>query len=155
MTDTAHSSLPTATQAAQHPAMAPGLLALRALLASGVAVMAALAITYVVRATLNANAFESAGTTSGAGAPNSGALSAGVCIATLLAVVVLELLRRVSPRPFAAFSVVMALAYLAFFGVSATSGLTASQIAGQLLVCLPLAVVIGALASWATGVHPE
>jgi hypothetical protein len=159
MTDTAHTTLPTAAKHARRPvmpmSMSPGMLLLRGLVAAGVAVLAGLAITYLVRVMLNADAFQSAGSVNGAGFPNSGALSAGIAIATLLAVVVLEMLGRVTPRPFTAFAAIMALGYLAFFGVSATSGLAASQIAGQLLVALPLAVVIMALASLATGIQPD
>jgi len=155
MIDTAHTARPTAAPQARPPAMSPGLVLTRALLACAVAITAGLTITYLARVTLNLDAFQNPGTTGGF--PNSGALTVGIIVATLLAVVVLELLRQVSPRPFAAFAVIMALGYVAFFCVSAfvTSGLTASQIAGQLVVCLPLAIVIAALASWTTGVYPD
>ncbi|QMU78028.1 hypothetical protein GXW83_22335 [Streptacidiphilus sp. PB12-B1b] len=154
MIDTAHTALPNAAPGTRRPSWSPALVMTRGLLASGVAVMAGLAITYLVRVMVNVNAFENSDSIN-SGFPNTGALSAGVCIATLLAVGVLYLLGRVSPRPFAAFAVIMGLSYLAFLGVSVTSGLTASQISGQLLVCLPLAVVIAGLASWATGIHPD
>jgi hypothetical protein len=152
MIDTAHTAAPASR--ARHPVLPPGAVLVRGLAASAVAIGAAFTITYLVRVLFNANAFEDAGG-SGSGFPNSGALSVGVLVATLLAVLVLQLLQRVTDRPFAAFAVVLALGYLAFFGVSATSSLTASQIAGQLLVALPLAAVIAGLASWATGVRPE
>ena len=91
MTDTAHTTLPTAAKHARRPvmpmSMSPGMLLLRGLVAAGVAVLAGLAITYLVRVMLNADAFQSAGSVNGAGFPNSGALSAGIAIATLLAVV--------------------------------------------------------------------
>jgi len=154
MTTIPHTNLPVSAPVARRPTMSPGLVLVRGLLAAVAGLFAGLAITYMIRVMLNVDAFENSAAIN-QGFPNSGALSAGVVIATLLAVLVLYLLGRVSPRPFAVFSVVLALGYCAFLGVSMTSGLTASQITGQLLVCLPLAVVIAALASWATGVHPD
>jgi len=145
---------PTAAPVAQRPTMSPGILLLRALLACAAAVLAALSITLVIRAVLNVDAFQDAGAIS-EGFPNSGALSVGVITATLLAVLVLQLLLRFSPKPFAAFLGVMTLGYLAFLGVSVTSNLTRSQITGQLIVCLGLAAVITVLASWVTGVGPD
>lgn len=152
MIDTTHTALPAGRPQTQRPAMSPGLVLLRALLASGVAILAGLTLTYLVRVTLNLNAFQDTGSV---GFPNSGALSAGICITTLLAVVVLELLLRVTPHAFGALAAIMALGYLAFLGVSVTGNLTASQITGQLLVGIPLAMVITVLAAWAVGVLPE
>jgi hypothetical protein len=155
MIDTSHTAaLPSASPVGRRPVMAPGIVLLRGLIAAGAAIMAGLSLTYMIRVMINLDAFQNPSAAYTSGFPNSGAVSAGVCIATLLAVAVLQLLQRVTPRPFEAFLVIMGLGYLAFFGVSVTSSLTGSQIAGQLLVCLPLAVVIAALASWATGVHP-
>ena len=154
MTNAAHTALPAATQEAEPAAMSPGMLVLRGLLASGAAVLAGLVVTYLVRVTVNANAFENAGSVS-EGYANSGALSAGFCIATLLAVLVLHLLQRVSTRPFTVFSVIMMLGYLAFLGISFTSGLTDSQLGGQLLVGVLMMGVIAVLASWATGVSMD
>ncbi|MBC3841013.1 hypothetical protein GXW82_14185 [Streptacidiphilus sp. 4-A2] len=78
--------------------MAPGIVLLRGVLAIGAAILAVLAITPIIRDMLNVNAFQD-GTSVNGGFPNSGALSAGVGIATLLAIVVLQLLQRVTPQP--------------------------------------------------------
>ncbi|MFC1414726.1 hypothetical protein ACEZCY_36790 [Streptacidiphilus sp. N1-12] len=147
---------PTAPPAARpgvggYAALSPGTVLMRALLASGAALMAGLVLTYLVRQTLNANAFQDAGQVN-EGFPNSGALSVGIIVATLLAVAVLYLLPRVTNYPFGFFALIMTLGYLAFLGVSFTSTLTDSQIAGQLLVCGLLAIVIAIVASWASGV---
>ena len=148
---TARTAVPAAPPKAGPAALAPGTVLMRALLASFAALMAGLVITFIVRSTLNANAFQNAGQAT-EGFPNSGALSVGIIVATLLAVAVLYLLPRVTTRPFTVFAVIMTLGYLAFLGVSFTSDLTNSQIGGQLLVCVPLAIVIAGLASWASGV---
>ena len=156
MIDTTHTPLPTAPPGPRPPAMSPGLVLLRALLASGVAVLAGLSITYLVRVMLNLDAFQNPDVAY-TGFPNSGALTVGIITATLLAVAVLEVLSHVSPRPFLAFLAVLGLGYVLFFCLSAfvIPGLTASQIAGQLVACLPMAMVIAFLASWVTGVHPD
>ena len=148
---TTNTALRPARPGVGHAALSPGTVLIRALLASGAALMAGLVLTYIVRSTLNANAFQNAGQAT-EGFPNSGALSVGIIVATLLAVAVLYLLPRVTTRPFTVFAVIMTLGYLAFLGVSFTSDLTNSQIGGQLLVCVPLAIVIAGLASWASGV---
>ena len=134
--------------------MSPGILALRVLIALATAIMAGFVITYLVRSMLNLDAFQNAGQSQG-GFPNSGALTVGIITATLLAVVVLELLERTVPRPLPVFAAIMALGWVAFFAVTAAGSLTGSQMAGQILVCLGLTAVIGLLASWATGTLPD
>ncbi len=155
MLNTTQNHLPATSTRARRPTLSPGTLAVRALTACAVAIVAGFTITYLVRSMLNLNAFQGPGIDN-VGFPNSGALTVGVITATLLAVVVLEALHRAMPRPLPVFAAIMALGYIAFFAVTTTSGsLDRSQMAGQLLVCLPLAVVIGGLASWATGTLPE
>ena len=156
MADTAHHALPAASAKTRPPGLSPGVIVARTLLVCGIAVFAGLTLTYLVRVMLNLDAFQNPDVAY-TGFPNSGALTVGIITATLLAVAVIEVLRQATPRPAAAFAIVMALGYVAFFGVTAftSNGLTPSQIAGQLVVCLPLAFVIGLLALWATGLNPE
>lgn len=154
MIDTTHTHLPATADRARRPTMSPTALVLRTLTACAVAILAGYTITYMVRSMLNLDAFQNTGVATG-GFPNSGALTVGIITATLLAVAVLLLLERTTPRPLPVFAAIMSLGYIAFFAVTATGNLTRSQMAGQLLVCLPLAAVIGLLASWATGTLPK
>ena len=149
MIDTTRTHMP-APRRQRRPAMSPGTLAVRTLTACAVAIAAGFVITYLVRAMLNLDAFQNAGQNTG-GFPNSGALTVGIITAMLIAVVVLELLERALPRPLPVFGAIMALGYVAFFAITAAGSLTSSQMAGQMLVCLLLAAVIGALAAWTTG----
>ena len=151
MIDSTHSHLPASGTLARRPAMSPGTLAVRALTACAGAIAAGFVITYLVRSMLNLDAFQDGAQTGGGGFPNSGALTVGVITATLIAVVVLELLERSVPRPLPVFAAIMTLGYVVFFAVTAAGSLTGSQMAGQMLVCLPLAAVIGLLAIWAVG----
>ncbi|QMU69822.1 hypothetical protein [Streptacidiphilus sp. P02-A3a] len=157
MINTTHTRLPATRTRGRQPAVSPGALALRTLTACAVAIASGFVLTYLVRAMLNLDAFQNAGQIEGGGFPNSGALTVGIITATLIAVAVLVLLERAVPRPLPVFAAVMALGYIAFFAVTVTStgSLTRSQMAGQLLVCLPLAAVIGVLASWATDTLPD
>ncbi len=151
MINSTHTRLPASGTRTRRPAMSPGTLAVRALTACAAAIAAGFVITYLVRSMLNLDAFQNADQTGGGGFPNSGALTVGIITATLIAVVVLELLERSVPRPLPAFAAIMTLGYVVFFAVTAAGSLTSSQMAGQMLVCLPLAAVIGLLAIWAVG----
>ncbi len=151
MIDSTHTHLTASGTRTQRPAMSPGTLAVRALAACAGAIAAGFVITYLVRSMLNLDAFQDGAQTGGGGFPNSGALTVGVITATLIAVVVLELLERSVPRPLPVFAAIMTLGYVAFFAITAASSLTGSQMAGQMLVCLPLAAAIGVLAVWAVG----
>ncbi|SEL31270.1 Protein of unknown function [Streptacidiphilus jiangxiensis] len=126
----------------------------RAVLAGGFAILAAVAITMLLRGMTNMMAFEST-TTLDDGVANLGALCAGVFTATLLAALVLYALQKRTPRAFEAFLAILGLSYVAYLLVTVLGGLSGSQRAGNLVAALLFAGVIAVLAGWATNTLPK
>lgn len=146
-------SAPATTATARQPALtaprprfSPSSLWIRGVVAACGAILAAIPIVLLARSFLNLDSFEGQG---GEGNPGMGAVSAGAFTVTLLLVLVLHVLLRVSSQPFVALNVVMVLGFLVYAGVTLGSGQTPSEMYGSIIAAVPLAVIIRLLVGWA------